>query len=91
MMIGTLQMDGQIFRVIPEEEYQAWQRDRHAPATAVPVSKGPPVEIYTQQRIAEFLLNNATDVSDYRRVREDVLRMGLDPDSIDHEKPDGVE
>ena len=90
-MIGTLQMDGRIFRVIPEEEYQAWQRDRHASVTAVPVSKEPPVEIYTQQRIAEFLLNNATDVPDYRRVREDVLRMGLDPDSIDHEKPDGVE
>lgn len=83
-------MDGRTFRVIPEEEYQAWQRDRHVPTAAAPLAKGPPVEIYTQRRIAEFLLNNATDASDYLKVRDDVLRMGLDPDSIDHEKPDGV-
>ena len=51
------------------------------PASAIPV------EIYTPERIAEFLLNNAVDEDHYQRQREEVLKMGLDPDAIPHEKP----
>lgn len=51
------------------------------PARAVPV------EIYTPERIAEFLLNNAIDEEDYQRAREEVENMGLDPDSVPHDKP----
>lgn len=39
-----------------------------------------PVEVYTPERRAEFLLNNAIDIEDYRRARDEVKRMGLDPD-----------
>ncbi len=46
-----------------------------------------PVEIYTPERIAEFLLNNAVDEAHYQRQREEVLKMGLDPDAIPHAKP----
>jgi len=46
-----------------------------------------PVEVYTPERRAEFLLNNAVDIEDYQRAREEVKRMGLDPDSIKHHKP----
>jgi len=46
-----------------------------------------PVEIYTPQRRAEFLLNNAVEADDYRRARSAVKRMGLDPDSIKHHRP----
>jgi AbrB family looped-hinge helix DNA binding protein len=49
-----------------------------------------PVEIYTLERRAEFLLNNAVDAADYRRARAEVKRMGLDPDRIDHLKPAGA-
>ncbi|MGO9605878.1 MAG: hypothetical protein ACLQAT_21235 [Candidatus Binataceae bacterium] len=49
-----------------------------------------PVEVYTRQRRAEFLLNNAVDAEDYRRVCDEVKRMGLDPDRIDHLKPPGA-
>ena len=45
-----------------------------------------PVEIYTLQRRAEFLLNNAVDREDYRRARAEVKRLGLNPDKIEHRK-----
>jgi AbrB family looped-hinge helix DNA binding protein len=46
-----------------------------------------PVEIYPPARVAEFLLNNATDEADYRRAVEEVRRLGLDPDDIPHQEP----
>lgn len=49
-----------------------------------------PFEVYTPERRAEFLLNNAVSAADYRRARADVRRMGLDPDGIDHVKPPSV-
>jgi AbrB family looped-hinge helix DNA binding protein len=46
-----------------------------------------PVEIYTPERRAEFLLSNAVDEKDYARAVEEVRRLALDPDSIPHSKP----
>jgi AbrB family looped-hinge helix DNA binding protein len=46
-----------------------------------------PVERYTPERKAEFLLSNAIDRADYRKARKEVLKLGLDPDSISHHKP----
>jgi len=54
------------------------------PAVAVPV------EIYTPERKAEFLLSNAVDAEDYRSAAQEVRRMGLDPDAIPHYRPKGV-
>ncbi len=48
-----------------------------------------PVEVYTRERKAEFLLSNAVDKQDYRKAREAVRRMGLDPAKIKHRKPSG--
>lgn len=46
-----------------------------------------PVEIYSPERRAEFLLSNAVDEEDYREAREAVEAIGLDPDAIPHERP----
>ena len=46
-----------------------------------------PVEIYTSERRAEFLLSNAVDAEDYERARQEVLKQGLDPDAIPHSRP----
>lgn len=46
-----------------------------------------PVEIYTRERRAEFLLSNALDAEDYARARKEVSKLGLDPDSVSHHKP----
>lgn len=48
-----------------------------------------PLETYTPERRAEFLLSNATDAKDYAKARKAVEKMGLDPDSIVHRKPTG--
>jgi len=54
------------------------------PATVVAL------EIYTDERKAEFLLSNAIDAEDYARAVDEVRKLGLDPDDIPHYKPEGV-
>jgi len=49
-----------------------------------------PVEVYTPERRAEFLLNNSVDIEDYQRARDEVKRLGLDPDRIKHHKPESA-
>ncbi len=49
-----------------------------------------PVEIYTPERRAEFLLSNAVDADEYARALEEVRGMGLDPATIPHHKPTGT-
>ncbi len=51
------------------------------PAVAVPL------ESYGPERRAEFLLNNAVDEEDYARTCEAVRAMGLDPETIPHQRP----
>jgi AbrB family looped-hinge helix DNA binding protein len=51
------------------------------PALAVPL------ENYSPQRKAEFLLSNAVDGEDYARAEEEVRKMGLDPATISHCRP----
>ncbi|HEY3971930.1 MAG TPA: AbrB/MazE/SpoVT family DNA-binding domain-containing protein [Candidatus Sulfotelmatobacter sp.] len=41
-----------------------------------------PIERYTPERKAEFLLSNAVDAADYRNAKKAVRRLGLNPDSI---------
>jgi len=50
------------------------------PAVAIPV------EEYSAIRKAEFILSNATDENDYQMAREEVIKLGLNPDSIKHYK-----
>jgi AbrB family looped-hinge helix DNA binding protein len=49
-----------------------------------------PYEKYTQERIAEFLLGSAADAESYAQAVEEVRRMGVDPEKIDHFRPPGV-
>ena len=51
------------------------------PAMAVPV------EIYSPERKAEFLLSNAVDEEDYERAKEKVRKLGLEPATIPHSRP----
>ena len=45
------------------------------------------LEIYSPEWKAEFILSNAVDEEDYARAKEEVVRLGLDPDSIPHAHP----
>lgn len=46
-----------------------------------------PLERYTPERKAEFLLNNAVTPQDYAWAVREVRKMGLDPKRIPHGKP----
>ena len=46
-----------------------------------------PLETYSPERRAEFLLSNAVDAEDYARAVREVEKLGLDPDEIPHKKP----
>jgi AbrB family looped-hinge helix DNA binding protein len=46
-----------------------------------------PIETYSQEQQASFLLSNAIDSQDYARARKTVQAMGLDPDTVPHLKP----
>ena len=45
------------------------------------------IERYTPRRRAQFLLQNAVDGADYSAARREVRKLGLDPDSIPHDRP----
>lgn len=47
-----------------------------------------PIETYSPERVAEFLLSNALDKADYADAVERVKAMGLDPEAIPHVRPE---
>lgn len=49
-----------------------------------------PIEIYSAERKAEFLLNNAVDAEDYAAALREVRKLGVDPRKIPHVKPPGA-
>jgi AbrB family looped-hinge helix DNA binding protein len=49
-----------------------------------------PIEVYTPERKAQFLLSNAIDAADYAGALAEVRALGLDPELIPHYKPPGV-
>jgi AbrB family looped-hinge helix DNA binding protein len=55
-----------------------------------PVDELPEVEVYTPERIAEFLLNNVVTEEEYAAAVAEVQSMGLDPEAIPHIRPDGT-
>lgn len=46
-----------------------------------------PLERYTPERKAEFLLNNAVTPEDYAWAYKEIKKLGIDPKTILHEKP----
>jgi len=48
-----------------------------------------PVERYSPERKAEFLLNNAVTPEDYAWAVKEVRKLGVTPRKIPHKKPKG--
>jgi AbrB family looped-hinge helix DNA binding protein len=49
-----------------------------------------PLEIYSPERKAEFLLNNAITSKDYTWAVKQIRQMGINPETIPHKKPKGL-
>lgn len=47
-----------------------------------------PIEMYSQERIAEFLLANAIDSTEYESAKKEVEKMGLNPQEVPHIAPE---
>lgn len=58
----------------------------HGEGTLIRKAVTLPVEHYSLERKAEFILSNATNKTDYARARKEVKKLGLDPDCIPHYK-----
>jgi hypothetical protein len=55
-----------------------------------PQAPRPEVEVYPPQRNAEFQLNGALYEADYAAAVQAVRELGIDPDTIPHDRPVGV-
>ena len=81
--------------VVPASLRKRYGIDEGSVVTAEPREEGVlirpavvvPVERYSPERKAEFLLTTAINKSDYRRARKEVQKLGLDPDAIPHRPP----
>ena len=81
--------------VVPAELRRRFGLEEGSYVTAEPLDEGillrpailVPLEKYTPERKAEFLLSNAISRADYNRARREVKKLGLDPDSIPHRRP----
>ncbi len=61
--------------------------ENHGDGILLKLAVALPIEMYSPERKAEFILSNAVDPSDYKAARKEVKAMGLDPDKIPHKKP----
>ncbi len=84
---GTVVLPAKLRRRLGIEEGSFIVAEERENGILIRPAKVVPVEIYTPERRAEFLLNNAIDAADYRRACAEVKRLGLDPDRIKHRRP----
>lgn len=83
--------------VIPAALRREYRLDEGATIIVEPVNGGIllkpaatfPVEVYSVERKAEFLLNNAVTPEDYAWAVREVRKLGLDPAKVPH-KPPGI-
>ena len=57
------------------------------PARGASAADRMPVEVYSAERKAEFLLSNAVDEQDYVWAVREVRKLGIDPEAVPHERP----
>lgn len=87
MTVANLRVAGKDYVLLPKRDFDRLAKDKQHAHTH---RRMPPVEVYSEERIASFMLSNAVGVEDYAEACEDVRRMGLDPTQIKHRKPAGV-
>lgn len=81
--------------IVPVRLRKRYGIEEGALVTAEPLEEGIlirpavvlPVETYTPERKAEFLLSTAINNADYRKARKEIRKLGLDPDAIPHRRP----
>ncbi len=86
---GTIVIPAKLRKRFHMEEGSLVLFDEERDGVLIRPAEAIPVEIYTKERKAGFLLENSVGPADYARARREVRKMGLDPDSIPHTPPSG--
>lgn len=84
MMMPKTVLPAQLRRQYGIEEGSLVITEVHGDGVLIRPAVALPVEIYTDERKAEFLLSNAVDEQDYAR---EVRKLGIDPDTVPHRRP----
>jgi len=87
---GALVIPASMRRRYGIEEGSMVIAEARAEGVLIRPAKVVPVEVYTPERKAEFLLSNAIDAAEYAEAVAEVRAMGLDPGAIPHHKPRGA-
>ena len=84
---GTVVIPADIRRHLGLEEGSLVLFERAPDGVKIRPAVAVPVEIYTRERKAAFLLENAVDEEDYARAVKEVRKLGLDHAKIPHKGP----
>ena len=84
---GTFVIPAKLRRIFGLEEGSAVIAEETEDGILIRPAVTLPLERYSDEVKAEFLLNNAVDSDDYEQARRAVKDMGLDPDTIPHQRP----
>jgi len=85
---GTVVIPARLRKRFGIEEGTLVIAEEHEDGILVRPAVALPVETYSPERAAEFLLSNTVDQEDYANAVARVRAMGLDPDAIPHIKPE---
>ncbi len=84
---GTVVVPAKLRRQFGIEEGSLVTAEAHEDGILIRPAIVIPIEKYTPERKAEFLLSNAIHKRDYQRARREVRKLGLNPDAIPHRPP----
>ena len=84
---GTVVIPAQLRRRYGIEEGSLVITEAHGDGVLIRPAVALPVEHYTDERRAEFLLSNAVDEQDYEWAVQEVRKLGIDPETVLHERP----
>ncbi len=84
---GTLVIPAKLRRVFGLEEGSEVIAEETEEGILIRPAITLPLELYSAERKAEFLLSNAVDAEDLARAVEEVRKLGIDPAKILHQEP----
>ena len=87
---GTVVVPAPLRRKFGIQEGRLVVAEEHPHGVLIRPAIALPIETYTPERKAEFLMSSAVDARDYRRAIKEVEAMGLDPSKVPHHRPRGV-
>ncbi len=84
---GTIVIPASLRRRFGVHEGDILITEDHGDGILIRLAVAIPVETYSPERKAEFILSNAVDEEDYKQACEEVRQLGLNPEKIKHHKP----